>query len=98
MREKVGFGELVRQKREAQGLLLRQAAAHLEVDTAYVSKIEHNARKASKEQVEKLAVFLGMPAQELVTVWLAERLGELVNGEPSGEEALKLALKNLKKK
>jgi len=49
------FGETIRNQRRSKGLLLRQAAAYLEVDTAFVSKIEHNKRDASREQVVKLA-------------------------------------------
>jgi len=92
------FGETIKKHREAKGLFLRQAAAYLEVDTAFISKIEHSERKASREQVMKLAEFLGTPAQELLTVWLADKISETINNDKQGEDALKLALKKIKKK
>ena len=92
------FGETIRKHREAKGFFLRQAAAFLEVDTAFISKIEHSERKASREQVLKLAEFLQLPAQELLTVWLADKISETINNDKQGEDALKLALKKIKKK
>jgi transcriptional regulator with XRE-family HTH domain len=49
------FGETVRDLRENKGLLLIQVAAFLEVDTAFLSKMERNEKKASRQQVQKLA-------------------------------------------
>jgi len=49
------FGETVRDLRENKGLLHIQVAAFLEVDTAFLSKMERNEKKASRQQVQKLA-------------------------------------------
>lgn len=92
------FGETIREIRESKGLLLRQAAAFLEVDTAFVSKLERGERKASREQVEKLADFLTASKNNLITVWLTEKVIELVNNDSQGEAVLKLAIKELKKR
>ena len=59
------FGETIRNQRESKGLLLRQVAAFLEVDTAFVSKLERNERNASREQVIKLAAFLETPPDQI---------------------------------
>ena len=92
------FGETIRKQRESKHLLLRQAAAFLEVDTAFVSKLERGERKASREQVIKLAEFLNTPAEPLITIWLAEKISETLNNCKEGEDALKLVLKTYKKK
>ena len=92
------FGETIKKQRESKGLLLRQAAAFLEVDTAFVSKLERGERNASREQVIKLAEFLETPPDQLLTVWLAEKIVGLIDNDKQGEAALKLALKNWKKK
>ena len=92
------FGETIKKQRESKGLLLRQVAAFLEVDTAFVSKLERNERNASREQVIKLAEFLETPPDQLLTVWLAEKIVGLIDNDKQGEAALKLALKNWKKK
>ena len=49
------FGDIVRSKREAKGLLLRQLAAMIDVDAAILSKIERGERKARREQVIRIA-------------------------------------------
>lgn len=92
------FGETIRKQRESKGLLLRQVAAFLEVDTAYVSKLERNERNASREQVVRLAEYLQTPSDQLLTVWLAEKILGTINKDKQGEAALKLALKNFKNK
>ena len=85
------FGENVRNQRKSKGLLLRQAAAYLEVDTALIIKIEHNKRDASREQVVKLAEFLQTSSENLLTIWLAYKILGTINNEKCGEDALKLA-------
>ena len=92
------FGETIRKHRESKKLLLRQAAAFLEVDTAFVSKLERGERNASREQVLKLAEFLQTPSEPLLTLWLADKISDTINNDKEGEEALKLALKNYKRK
>ena len=84
--------------REDKGLLLCQSAAFLEVDTAFVSKVERGERKASKEQVERLAQFLEADKYELITLWLSDIILEVINNEKQAEAALKLALKEQKSK
>ena len=56
-------GEIIREKREEKGLLLRHLAAEIDIDQALLSKIERGERKATKEQidfVEKLKKFTGV--------------------------------------
>ena len=64
------FGETIRKLREDKKLLLRQVAAFMEVDTAFVSKLERAERNASREQVLKLAEFLDTPSDDLLTCLL----------------------------
>jgi transcriptional regulator with XRE-family HTH domain len=92
------FGETVRKYREGKSLLLRQVAAYLEVDTAFVSKMERGERNASRDQVVKLAEIFGTPSDALMTIWLADRISDTINNSKEGEEALKLVLKTYRKK
>lgn len=79
-------------------LLLRQVAAHLEVDTALMSKIERGERNASKKQVIEIAQFLKANEEELLTLWLADKIENTIVEEPAiAYKALKIANKNLKK-
>ena len=52
------FGNKIRELRDEQGLLQRQLAAALEIDTPMFSKIERGDRRAKREQVVKLAELL----------------------------------------
>ncbi len=92
------FGEMIRKQRESKGLLLRQVAAFLKVDTAFISKLERNERNASRVQVLKLAEFLQVSPDQFLTVWLAEKIIGTINNDEQGEAALELALKNWKQR
>ena len=85
------FGNKVRELREKQGLLLRQLAAALEIDTATMSKIELGDRQARKEQVTQLAEILNADTEYLFTLWLASKVYEVIEGEDMAIEALKVA-------
>lgn len=96
--EQRDFGIKIRQLREHKGLLLRQIAAVLEVDTALVSKIERGERKASKEQVLKLAGLLEINPDELLVIWLSDKIVDMLEEEPLAYKALKNSEKRLKNK
>ena len=92
------LGQKIRELREKQHLLLRQVAAHLEVDTALISKIERGERNASKHQVIDIAKFLKANEEEFLTLWLADKIESTIVGEPKvAYRAMKIANKNLKK-
>lgn len=91
------FGEKIRELRESQGLLQRQLAASLEIDTPMFSKIERGERKAKREQVERLAFLLHANKPDLLRLWLADQIINLIKNEPQACEALEAALKEIKK-
>lgn len=91
------FGSALRAIRERKKLLLRQAAAHLEVDTAYVSKLERGEKRATKEQVLKLAEFYATPEEHLLELWLADKVMLALQGEAQSQEALKIVSKKIRK-
>jgi HTH-type transcriptional regulator, competence development regulator len=88
------LGQLLREQREGKSLLLRHLAAFLEVDTAFITKIETGEKKASREQVTKLAELLEVEKDKLITLWLCGKAFYALEGEPLSEQALKLTLKN----
>ncbi len=92
------LGQKIRELREKQNLLLRQVAAKLEVDTALMSKIERGERNASKQQVIDIARFLKANEDELLTLWLADKLESAVGEENHlASDALNILKKKLKK-
>ena len=96
--EQRDFGIKVRQLREQKGLLLRQIAAALEVDTALVSKIERGERKASKEQIMKIAELLEINPDDLLVIWLSDKIVDMLQEEPLAYKVLKNSENRLKNK
>jgi len=87
------FGERLKQLREQNNLLQRQVASLLEIDTPMLSKIERGERKAKKEQVIQLAQIMKVSNDELLTLWLADQLQDVIEGEALADEALKKGVK-----
>ena len=75
------FGSKIKELREEQGVLQRQLAALLEIDTPMFSKIERGDRRAKREQVIKLAEYLHQDEKEMLTLWLADKVLDAVDGE-----------------
>ncbi len=91
------FGERIKELRESQGLLQRQLAASLEIDTPMFSKIERGERKAKREQVKLLANLLNADTSQLLSLWLADQVIDLIKKEPQANEALEIVQKEIKK-
>jgi HTH-type transcriptional regulator, competence development regulator len=89
-------GEQIRKLREAEGLPLRKVAALLDIDQSILSKIERGERKASKEQIIKIASIFGVDQKELLINYLSDKiLFNLVN-EEFAADAIKVAEKKIK--
>ena len=89
-------GEILRENREKKGLLLRQVAAKLDIDTAILSKIERSERKATKEQIIKLAEILNLKKEDLLVQYLSEKILCEIIDEKLGQKALKVAEQRMK--
>ena len=75
------FGKKIRELRDENGVLQRQLAAFLEIDTPMFSKIERGDRRAKREQVIKLAEYLHQDEKEMLTLWLADKIIDAVEDE-----------------
>ena len=75
------LGKRIKELREEKGLLQRQLVAELEIDSPMYSKIERGERRAKREQVVKLAKMLNTDKDELLTLWLAGQVYEIVIDE-----------------
>lgn len=92
------LGEKLRELREAKGLVQRQVAADLQVDTAYISKMEHNEKPVSHNHLKKLSKLYNVSENELLPIWLADKVLQLVENEKFSVEALEMALNKVKQK
>ena len=89
------FGEKIRTLREENKILLRQLASKLNIDIAQLSKIERGIRRANREQVIELAKLLKVDKEELLSLWLAGKVYEVIKDEDSAHCALKVAEKEI---
>jgi transcriptional regulator with XRE-family HTH domain len=85
------FGERIKRLREDSHLLQRQVASELDIDSPMLSKIERGERRAKKTQVLLLSKIYNAAKKELLTLWLADQVYELVKDEETGSDALKVA-------
>jgi len=92
------IGDILRKHREKHKLLLRQAAALLEIDQAILSKIERNERKATKEQLNLFSKIYKLDLEKLQVLWLGEKIYKNIENEDFPLKALKVAEKKIKYK
>lgn len=84
-------GEIIREKREQKGLLLRQLAAFIEIDIAILSKIERGERKPTREQIIKIAQLLELNKDEFLIQYLSEKIAYEISEEDNAIEVLREA-------
>lgn len=85
------LGQKLKELREANSLLQRQVAAELDIDTAYISKMESNDKPVSRTHLAKLARLYKVEEQELLTLWLADKLYDVVKDEEFALKAMEVA-------
>ena len=86
------LGNKIRSLRDEQGILQRQVAAYLEIDTPMFSKIERGDRRAKRSQVIMLAEYFHVDEKEMLTLWLADKILDALEGEEElGLDAIETA-------
>lgn len=91
------FGDRIRYLRIRQKMLLRHLASKMDMDASIISKIERGDRVIKKEQIGLLAEILEADKDELLTLWLADQVYDVIQGEDMADEALKSVSKKIKK-
>lgn len=90
------IGQILRNKRQALGLLLRQVSAYVDIDQAILSKIERNERKPTKEMLDKLAEILELDKDELLIQFISDKIAYEIADEDCAGKVLKAAEKKIK--
>jgi len=92
------FTEKIRELREARQMPQRQFAAALEIDTATYCKIEKGERRVKREQIPIIAKLLKTNQKELLILWLAEQVVEVLEKDKKvSDKVLDIAKEKLKK-
>lgn len=81
------LGKKIRELRDENGVLQRQLAALLEIDTPMFSKIERGDRRAKRMQVIQLANYFHIDEKELLTLWVADKVLDAVENEDELKQA-----------
>ena len=89
------LGSRIKELREQQQLPLRTVAAYLDIDQAILSKIEHGHRKATREQVIQLAKYFKTNEDQLLVMWLSDKVAYEIQDEDLAQQALKVAEKKV---
>lgn len=90
------FADKIRELRQKSQLPQRRLAAVLDIDTATYCKIEKGERKVKKEQVMIMANMLHIDSNELLTLWVADKVTDAIGENKSvAKEAISIAVKNL---
>lgn len=90
------FGEKIKELREQKGLLQKHIASRLDIDTPMLSKIERGERKAKREQVSIFAKELTIDKDDLLSLWLADQIYNVVKDENMALKAIRVAEEEIK--
>ena len=92
------FANKIRRLREEKQLFQRQLAEVLEIDTPMYCKIERGSSPIKRTQVVAIAKFLSIDETELLTLWLADKVLEVLDDERElTKKALELVIITLKR-
>lgn len=89
------IGQILRNKRQVLGLLLRQVSAYVDIDQAILSKIERNERNPTKEMLAKLAEILKLDNEELLVQFISDKIAYEIADEDCANKVLKVAEKKI---
>ena len=83
-------GEIIKSKRLKIGLLQSDVAVKLGIDAPLLSKIEKGLRQLKREQVTNIADILKIDEDELLTLWLADQIYDVIKDEEFASEAIRV--------
>lgn len=76
-------------------MLLREAAAKLNLDPAVLSKFERGERIPNQEQVLNFAHFYGENENVFIKEWFSDKIFNELKNEPLSREIIKAAVKKI---
>lgn len=96
MNKEGNFGNYIRKAREAKELPLRKVAAHLDIDTSTLSKVERGERPASPDYLRPLSEILQLDLKQVQSNFIADKIGKELGGLEHLALGLRAAEKNIK--
>lgn len=89
------FGNKIRTLREEKLIPQRQLAASLQIDTATYCKIEKGDRRAKRGQVTILADLLEVDSKELIRLWSADKVYDIIAEEEEAAQILNVVAESI---
>jgi transcriptional regulator with XRE-family HTH domain len=89
------FGNKIRTLREEKQIPQRQLASVLEIDTATYCKIEKGDRRAKREQINVLAELLEVDTKELIRLWSADKVYDIIAEEEEATQILNVVAQSI---
>lgn len=89
------FGNKIKTLREEKQIPQRQLASVLEIDTATYCKIEKGDRRAKREQVNVLAELLQVDSKELIRLWSADKVYDIIAEEEEATQILNVVAESI---
>ena len=89
------FGNRIKTIREEKQISQRQLASALEIDTATYCKIEKGDRRAKREQVFILSELLEVDSKELIRLWSADKVYDIIAEEDEATQILNVVAESI---
>ena len=87
------FSNKIKALRENKQIPQRQLASALQIDTATYCKIEKGNRRAKREQLPVLAELLEVDTKELICLWSADKVYDIIAEEDEATQILNIVVK-----
>jgi len=89
------FGNKIKTLREKKQIPQRMVASALEIDTATYCKIEKGDRRAKREQINILADLLEVDSKELIRLWSADKVYDIIAEEEEATQILNVVAESI---
>ena len=90
------LGQKIKELREGKSMLQRELASKLEVGDGFLSKVERNQKVLKKGHLISISKIFNFPYTELETLWLANKVYDIIKDENQAIQVLKVAEQEVK--
>lgn len=90
------LGQKIKELREERGMLQRELASKLEIGDGFLSKVERNQKVLKREHLNTISKLFNYPNAKLETLWLANKVYDLIKNEKHAIQVLKVAEQEIK--
>jgi transcriptional regulator with XRE-family HTH domain len=89
------LGSKLKSLRGERQITQRQLASLLDIDTATYCKIEKGNRRVKREHIPILSDFLQIETKELLQLWSADKVYEIIADEDDATQILNIVAENV---